>query len=420
MKGSILLIILLISSCKKEDILAPEISIIEPSNNISVVFGDFLQVEANIKDDRGIKTVTLELWDESFSRRHNYKSFKVSELSYALNSGFMFDDIHLSSGQYYIKVSATDEMNTESDFISLSYTEAPKLFEGFLLAVNTGNTYELKGTDISGQTNTILALNADYLNFEFDAWNQKVYVAHEGSLPLNAYDWSSFSQQWSIPEASNDWFKMMTFNEPSKQLYVSTKDGKKKLYNSSGNVQTIIEAFQPNSIGEEYCIVGNEILIDERLSDGSHTLALYTTSTGILNQNIGVDGDVFGLFEISQQEVLLFILDGITLEIKSYNTTTNSLQTYHGSITQGLKKVIPLNQGRYLVATDQDVRLYTLATNIITIFSSDAATDIEYESLNQTIYMLDNNQLRLYDINGVQQSSTSFSGGTNIELLYNK
>ena len=113
-------IFLLIFSCKKEDSLPPELSVSAPLSMSSFDVLDNILVSGSASDESSIEWVEIKLLNGNLGSASAPIVLTTNELNFEFSASLFVDDIHLSSGNYFIKVSVFDGKNTTSYFVEIS------------------------------------------------------------------------------------------------------------------------------------------------------------------------------------------------------------------------------------------------------------------------------------------------------------
>ena len=124
----IYLILLILVSCQKRDELPPLVIVNSPlaMSNYSVL--DYIEIEGSVTDDRSIEWVQIQLLNSSLNSVAEEIVINTNELEINFSETLHIDDVHLSSGKYYIKVSASDGTNEVSKFIEINISNQDDFF----------------------------------------------------------------------------------------------------------------------------------------------------------------------------------------------------------------------------------------------------------------------------------------------------
>ena len=109
--------VLALFSCKKDvDDKGPEITFNTPLENQTFNVNDYVTVNATVTDNVKISAVSVSLLDADQHFAHITVPLTVSSPSMTVNYQYILDNIHLETGFYYIKISASDGENDSNKF----------------------------------------------------------------------------------------------------------------------------------------------------------------------------------------------------------------------------------------------------------------------------------------------------------------
>lgn len=422
MRWPILLTMLFIISCKKEDDIPPVLEISQPLNNQTYIYQDYIHITGKAKDETIVMTLSYEIWDQSLNVRSKQVVEIVEKNEVIIDYFLLLDNVKLPSGQYYLKIVVNDGTNTKSEFISFNYVEAPLiLLEKYLLVKDQSN-YELY-KDINNQFVFDKFIGNDSTYFEIDSWNQILLMAGSTNEGVRAYSYPNHQLNWQLlPSVSqvSDWIITFDLDKENSKNTLSFSDGSKKVINSAGTTSTLIGSSAQGWFGEEMILEASQFVIVDEVNVNSHQLASYFQSTGVLNAIIPVPFDIKGFkFNQAQQKIELFAENQGNVEIYDYsNGTLSSLkQTINNS---GFKDLETISNGVYVVGLSTGLYLYDSASNLMTLINSISTTDVEFDPISNTIYCVDSVGVHQYDLAGNLLNSTPIIGAVDLEFLYNK
>ena len=129
-------------SCKKDrsDSLAPSIEINSPTIGSTYYYNSTISIEAVVTDDRQLKSVLVEITDAQNNRYLSPHLFSPIAKRFELNHTILCDDLYLSSGTYFVRITADDGENEQIAFREIQIMEAPRLIERIFAVRNNGFT----------------------------------------------------------------------------------------------------------------------------------------------------------------------------------------------------------------------------------------------------------------------------------------
>ena len=106
------------SSCKKdEDENPPRITNISPEAGSMYNTFDTIFVSALIEDDRNIEFVGVDILNQDQIPVLSPFGFRPGRATYNLNTGIIIDNIQLTSGPHFVRITAEDGRNTTREFV---------------------------------------------------------------------------------------------------------------------------------------------------------------------------------------------------------------------------------------------------------------------------------------------------------------
>lgn len=417
-----IVISLIFLSCKKDDEIDPTIIVDSPGAMTSYSFEDIITVKGNATDDESLKSIKIELLDENQNATDFSFEITVNTNNYSFDKSFQLDDRHLTSGKKYLKVSAIDKAgNRDSKFIEIYYTELPIEFRGMLIINKiSNNVYDFYSHDLNS-LQFIQSFTGNFQDIIADGYNQLAWLSGGTTGNLITYDLENELINWQkTPSAAVFPYFGSLFQLPSDHnMAMGRGDGSVVTMDEDG---VINRTFTLNNAtnAEEMIELGNYLLVEERVSNSSY-LVTYVKNTGSKVQQILLNEDIVKLQAKDNSEIFVATSGSTTSHLFTYNINTNSTYEPHSLPTGSLSDIAVLNDNEILLAHQTGILRFTLDNNSMVNISSDVATQIEYESLSNTLFANVNNTLNLYDNLGNSQGS--INPGVNISkfvLFYNK
>jgi hypothetical protein len=117
-----------VAACNKHDhdTSSPVIRIEAPTTGTIFYFGNSIQIDAIITDDRKLESVQLDVTDAQNNRYLQSQSFIPTENSFQLDYSLTHNDLYLPSGTYYVRITASDGENQQIAFCEIQLIEAPR------------------------------------------------------------------------------------------------------------------------------------------------------------------------------------------------------------------------------------------------------------------------------------------------------
>ena len=135
-------------SCDKEDVLPPILVVNTPLalSNFNVL--EYISVQGSASDETNIEYVELKLLNNDLVSVSNQIVLNSNELNFNFNANILIDDIHLSSGNYFLKVAVSDGKNVTSSYVEILLSAVPLVLKKTYVVssnINSFNLYEIDG-----------------------------------------------------------------------------------------------------------------------------------------------------------------------------------------------------------------------------------------------------------------------------------
>lgn len=421
----LLFLSMLAFSCKKDkDDLSPLIIITTPTTNQQINGFDTIAIKGEILDNNTIKTVSIVLRNSNNINVLPTKNFEPNTPSFSLNTAYIFDDIHMPSGEYHFKISATDGENTTTKFITIFYGEVPKERKGIYFYDNNGSStsiYKLLGTNAT----FLKTLPGDFIGGAANSFNQQLLSVGSLSGNLTAVDIIAGDVLWEINNSTSSTpFFMHTFFQ-NKEIYVSLRNGEIRAYDGNGNPKFLALA-QSNFFGEEGLVHTNLYISEQKaIGNNDRVLVLYWTASGALVQQITLFEDVLGIFSLTNNKLVLLANDNSTgnAKIQIYDIQANAKSTPFSLAAAPIDDVEEIITGVYLIAQNGNLVLVNANSfSTLPYLSNVNATKIKYDAFANELYVISENLISVYDYASktLKGSYNHTSSVLDLVFLFNK
>lgn len=422
MKWPILLTILFIISCKKDDETPPKLEIDTPINQQVYSYSDYIHVTGLARDETALATISYEIWNEGLTSRVKQFTQVVKGDAIEIDHYMALDDVRMTSGQYYLKVVASDGENQNSDFTLFSYIEAQKAVVGiFLLKEDIGSVHLYK--ENNNQFDYQNFVGNDSTTFEIDSWNQNLIFAGSVNEGIRSLAYPSYQINWHITPSigqTSEWLTFFQFDEGDRKSYVSFSDGFKRIINSNGTTEVLMNQSSIGWIGEEQVQMANQTILVDEYNGSSNQLATYFSSTGAFS---GSQAVAFNTISMMENESIL----GVELfaenqgDFKIYRFLNGAVTgPFQGVLGELCYDVERIDGDTYALALSSAIYIYNSSTNSLNQIDLISAIDLEYETISNTIYYVHQNGVNQIDLSGNLINSISVLNGIDLEILYNK
>lgn len=415
-------------SCKKDkDETGPVIKFNTPVENQSFNVYDYVNVNASIKDDTRLTSVSVSLLDANENFAHVSVPVPFTSPSMTLNFQYLLDNIHLETGIYYIKISATDGENNSNVFQKIYLIEVPKqLKKIFLLSKNTGTQTNL--STIDSTFSSIIpfhSFSGDYLSSSISSYYQQAFVCGNFSGNFTGHTLLYNSPKFTVaPIISTNPYFTGYFNT-DRYSYVCRYAGSIFGYDYSGSV-----FYSANAIAGYYAksICFNEgYLIAEEKEIFSTTKKLVTYfPNGSQEKSCILTQDVVQLCEKNSSNVFVFGNIGGQATVQLFDRINNNLWSpYPFPLASGsLSCVLQLDSDTYLLGHSNGIIYkYQYSINSVTSYLSGyTALKMKFDGVNNRLYVVEANRVSSFDYSSLALVNSINSTETILDLhfLYNR
>lgn len=420
-----LLVCCLLFSCNKnKDDESPIIQISLPTTSSSYNIYDNIIVKAELTDNKNIEKVSIELLNSDLQRILSKEFSNINESSYSLSDGFYLDDIKLETGSYFIKVKAFDGVNESSDFTEILIQSVPKELLNLVLFKENGTSTGVSMIDVSNNIETSLfTWNSDLADAELDSYNQRIILGGKQEKDVSIFDLESNSVVWNLNFGicSYDFVQDIIIDD-FHDFYVSLGNGELRKFNYLGVNQLISNS---EVWSRDYNLFSDSDFIYSmsKINSGSNrSFRKYFNSTGILESSVVTNLENVQFSEGPNNKLLIIGENSGYAELHLLEKSDLSLWSPHSLPNESLIKLIGVSNNNYFIALSDGLYRYQYSNN--SLFNGPAINviDMEYDKINSRLYVLESNQISVFDANLILLSTInlSSSGYNKLRLHNNK
>ena len=416
-------IILALTSCRKNDNFLPEITISAPETNLSISAVDTILVSATIIDDEEIVSVTVAITDANSIPVTPTYTFNPNSKKYFLNTEFVINEIHLESGTYYFQVCSSDEEGTSKKFVKIFISEIPvELSEVLIASEESENTLIKK---VSGSTFAeVLTFNENFNDFATYSYaGQVALLGKQGTLI--AFNFSTSELSWQ-KNGLNDYLTDYTGRIGcfSNLIYAGYRNGYIAGINETGTEvksSTISgTGFQPKLLySHEDYIVAEEI----PAGPVQNRIELLYKSTGGSMQYHNIDMEIEDFTSFDDNRIIIWGNKDGVCKVCTLNISLQHVDEAEGFPAEKINSAIKTGDKIHLFATNSKIYSYdTYYLSVSDYLSSTGADILKYEPLQNRLYLVSGNILKIYNYTTKELIGTisNSSAILDLEFLYNK
>lgn len=404
---------------------SPNVVILLPSGMTTVHVFDTLIVQVQVRDDKELVWVRFQIYNSNNITVVPTITRQIgSSLNEEITLGIPIEDIHLESGEYYLRVTAFDGTNESSSFRELFIVEAPlELLKVFLFSQPNPGTISIDSLSQNEVFNAAV-LNSDFREAAINSYDQEIILSGEtedGMTFLSGVDLVPIATTNNPTNDGNPFFLDLFHHENFRRTYISRRDGMVHVFGQMGVLkQSIIVS--PN-LRPHMCFADEEYvyILLKNFAETQNSLAIHYRGSGIFFQSLALESDIVAMATFDDG-LLLFNAGDNTASL--YRAQGNFIDyTLNLNLSGDLLDVehIPETNG-FVLATENDVYYnYDLLQGAPVSLGISDAVDVEYEVISGSLYTLSQAQLWITDLQGNVVNSIAIpQSAKQVLLLYNK
>lgn len=424
----VFLLIITLFSCKKDiDKIGPKITFNTPIENQTFNVYDYVTVNATVTDDTKITSVSVSLLDASENYAHVIVPVTVSSPSMTLNLQYSLDNIHLETGFYYIKISASDGKNDSYKFQKIYLIAVPKALQTVYVISNIGSSQTNLST-IDASFSSIIpfhTFSGDYLGSSVSSYYQQAYVCgnYTGNFTGQVLQYNSPKFTIAPIVSVNPYFT--GYYNDDKYNYVAKYDGSIKGYDYLGSVFSSTTSL--SGYYAQHICFNNGYMITEEKDILSATKKLVTYfSTGSQEKNCSLSQDVIQFCEKDATNVFVFGNVGGQAIIQLFDRINNTVwNPYPFALAAGnLLSAIQLDSDTYLLGhSNGTIYKYQYSMGSVTTYLTGyTAVKLKYDGVNNKLYVVEANKISTFNLGtlALVNSVNSAENILDVHLLYNR
>lgn len=422
------LLIICLFSCKKDvDESGPNIIFNTPIENQTFNVYNYVTVNASVTDDTKITSVSVSLLDANENYAHVVVPVTVSSPSMTLNMQYMLDNIHLETGFYYIKISASDGKNDSYKFQKIYLIAVPKVLQTVYVVSNTGSSQTNLST-IDASFSSIIpfhTFSGDHLGSSVSSYYQQAYVCgnYTGTFTGLILQYNSPKFTISPIVSTNPYFTGYYNND--KYSYVAKYDGTIKGYDFAGSIFCSASTIS-GYYAQQMCFNDGKLIAEEKsILSGTKKLVTYF-ATGSQEKNCSLTQDVVQFCEKDATDVFVFGNVAGQATIQLFDRTNNNIwNPYPFSLASGnLLSALKIDSDTYLLGhSNGTIYKYEYSVGSVTTYLTGyAAVKLKYDDLNNKLYVVEANRVSAFDFTTLSlvNSVNSTENILDVHLLYNR
>jgi hypothetical protein len=396
-------IFILFISCKKEkDNIYPIINIESPSDLSQFKVLDLVKIKATISDDKIIRTVSIGLYD--YDRNEPVcplKYFKPNSNLFELNTNYSISDSLIDTDRYYLKVTADDGENTESEFVELQISGIRRKSLGPIVATRKSFSTKLYSLENGINKNVLTTFGNDILDIAVNSYHQQLWVIGKNINRIVSYNLKrnkiEFDQSEHVNGLLDPFSDLICYD---KKMYIALKTGEIKAYTHYFN--DVFTYHSNNSGVYPSKLFFNDVflLINENGFNPNtfQSLAVFQKS-GAVKSAVSTSGKFLGFGTDDSDNPLIFSQSGSELIINRYLTDLSVKQVYLKRFGVIYSDCQALEDNFYLLFGDNGLSIFNPKTgyrNVITSNTTGNYRTVAFDDINNELFIGQGNTLNVY------------------------
>jgi len=417
----ILITVSLFSSCKKEDDIAPVVSIQTPIGG-SYSVNDTISVQAKISDNETIVSVRIRLINMDNQQVVSPYTYSVNASSYQLNANFVIDNLYLESGEYYLVVEADDGINTGKDFVSIQVGALTRVLED-VLVVEKDNLQTHIYSVLNGKL-LLKTFNMEYQDFLYNPYSEQyIFLSKKGIL--TAYDKEELESVWSISNLKDplhEFYGQLLYKD--KLVYVSSYTGAIQVFDGNGNLVKQANTIDTEGQVSQFFFGMDKIMaFKEPYVFGDDKIEELNEVTGASVQTYEIDFSPEQLLFVDDELCVVFGNRYNKAKACSLSTMYNVVHPFGDFGNREFGDAFKHTNYLYIISLDQEILEYDLSNgNERILESTQTNTHFFYEDLYEKLYFVDDK--KIFNLNfpavGSQLFYTNNRTIDDLVFVYNK
>lgn len=295
-----------ILSCRPEvDDIPPTLTVNFPSDGATYDVLDTIVVSVDVTDNEAVRFVLTELITADGQLVLPGHQEAVCSNGASLTFGYPVDDIHIESGDYYLRISADDGTQKRTAFIELSLFEVPLSFDAYYWIQDGGGGPVLQrrnATDLQLEVCTEVAQGLHKLYP--DRWSQRLVMANSSGTHLQFVD-----------VADCETLNEVTFNlalpgshaghfDYGDRLFYSAATGDQiRVFRTNGTQISALPFPEDIAVSAIGCLEDDVVLAGS--FNGNHFVFFINKNSGALQHTVAFDDPVTALITESLSETIV-------------------------------------------------------------------------------------------------------------------
>ncbi len=418
------LIILSYAGCKKnKDTVAPVIDIVSPTANSSFEVHSSVEIQAHVVDDKKLDWVKFDIIDPD----GKVVVYQVERSNLSANENLtvqlFIENIHLNSGNYFLRVVAFDGENKHSEFVDIIIQELPLKTDKTIL-LKTQLPAHMDTLDMNNIVHNVLNFNQNIVFAKANSYSGEIILAWNNPsklVYLNKNDLST-ENPINIPNANSpDLYHNITLDETSYHFFISTQTGYIHEIGLSGS-NFLSFQIENNLRPYQLCTTENLIVVEEKLTNiNDRFIKTYYKNSGIQVNSHYLDFNLIFIYALSNNEIILIGNENNQGVIAKYLINENTIITLANDLSP-IHSACHIAGNSFAIGTNLETKIIQLTDFSISnqMIWAIGANHLIYNKAVNRLLSLNNYSYNSFDPSNSQYTSLPISNYQKLEFIYNK
>ena len=408
-------------SCKKKDKEFPVINFVSPSSQSQYKVLETIYFKAEISDNKKIESISVSLLDKNSNiivSSFEPKKFEKGTTNFQLLESIELSDKSIVSGEYRIKISASDGELTASKELKILIDELPKKREAILYFQKNTNNFSVFKIDSANSISQIASMDGLFLGAKSFSSKQLIATATNQPSQIAFYSYKSFSNPVIV--SSLDLLSAFAIGDSC--VYYGNRAGYSRglddLMVQKINFISSIESYFPTLIFESssylFCIQSTIF--------NPHILEVRNKITGGLLKSKDLSFKPICISEKNSEKIILLKSNNSQTQLIEYDFLNNTLSSIK-DINESIIYLKNLNPNILLLMGSNKIFSYNYSTGFLGEYSNFGGVyQMEIDELNNQILLLRSGQLILTNKDSPSQNFIIPLpiGEGQVQIMYNK
>lgn len=393
--GMLWVMALSLPACRKDkDNTPPVIRLDSPVLGALFYFNNAITIEGSVTDESNLESVQIEITNAQGQRFLETVSFYPDGNTYTINYSIAHNDLYLISGTYYVKITAKDGENQQILFREIQLIEAPRTLEKIFVVRNTGGTTAID-TTASNTPLSCITYPEEYRFGGIDSRTNQLVACGASTSSLLSLSYPDFQPINAAFPPVAEAVTAFLHEKSTHEFYWGTQEGNIWKTTTQGT-QLLATLASP---------------VTQIATNSSHLIAITegTTSSyvqvlridnGIIETALTLDWEIRGVVHIpADTERMLLIGNQASIAHFAWlNLTTSAInEVFNFYETSPVLSVCATSGNDFYVVHNLGIAHYQNALNNYTLSSGTSASKLVYDDLNETLWAISNDEIRVLD-----------------------